>query len=138
MKSRTFAKHLAIFVAAVAAILIACNQGSEGDRCNPDLSHNECGSGLSCTQPALCPETYCCATDGTSTNPYCQTGCSGGAASMCNAGADDAGACAFACKSDPSDLSSSAASACSDDAGVVDAGTDATDASSPQDAAEGG
>jgi hypothetical protein len=65
-----------------------CNVGNEGERCNPDLSHDECGAGLSCTQPQYCPENYCCPTSGTSNNPYCQTGCNGGQASICAAGGD--------------------------------------------------
>jgi hypothetical protein len=69
--------------------------GGEGDRCNPFLSHDECGSGLQCTQPSLCPENYCCPTSGTSSNPFCQTGCNGGAASICAADMDP-DACAFA------------------------------------------
>jgi hypothetical protein len=80
---------------------------SEGDRCNPLDSHNECASGLVCTgqaslsSPAVpfCPENYCCSVDGNgninSTNPNCQPGCAGGAASICKGNADP-GACAFA------------------------------------------
>ena len=45
-----------------------CNVGNEGERCNPSLSHDECGSGLACTQPAYCPENYCCPTSGTSSS----------------------------------------------------------------------
>ncbi|HEY0869393.1 MAG TPA: hypothetical protein VGD55_03260 [Acidothermaceae bacterium] len=86
MKTSTLAKHLASLAATFAVVLLACNQGSEGDRCNPDLSHDECGSGLSCTTPVDCPESYCCASDGKSTNPYCQRGCNGGQASICASG----------------------------------------------------
>jgi hypothetical protein len=60
--------------------------GSEGDRCNPLLSHNECGDGLACMQPTDCPESYCCPTSGTSSNAFCQTGCNGGAYSIAVAG----------------------------------------------------
>jgi hypothetical protein len=67
-----------------------CNVGQEGERCNPKLSHDECGSGLSCQEPADCPENYCCPTTGTSSNPYCQQGCNGGQASICAAGGDAA------------------------------------------------
>lgn len=78
-----------LFVAAVlAAAATGCDTGNEGDRCNPDLSHDECGAGLSCQQPKDCPENYCCPTSGTSTNPYCQPGCAGGQASICAAGGD--------------------------------------------------
>ena len=69
-------------------IVVACEQGGEGNRCNPDLSHDECGSGLTCQQPLPCVENYCCPVDrSTSTNPYCQ-----GAPSVCPS--DDAGATA--------------------------------------------
>ena len=40
---------------------------------------------------AFCPENYCCPVDsngnltGASTNPFCQPGCSGGAAAICAA-----------------------------------------------------
>ena len=73
---------------ATAALAAGCNQGGEGDRCNPDLSHDECGAGLHCTQPVDCPENYCCPTSGNSNNPYCQPGCAGGQASICAAGGD--------------------------------------------------
>lgn len=91
--------------AVVAAALLAatthgCNQGAEGNRCNPNLigtspmyDEDECGSGLSCTQPSSCPESYCCPTTGPSANPYCQAGCNGGAAAGCAAGV--AADCAF-------------------------------------------
>ena len=49
-----------------------CDGGREGERCNPNLSHNECDDGLTCVQPASCAENYCCpANAGTSTNPFC-------------------------------------------------------------------
>jgi hypothetical protein len=72
-----------------------CNVGNLGERCNPDLSHDECGAGLVCTQPALCPENYCCPPPPApgqpapaNQNPYCMTGCNGGQASICAAGGD--------------------------------------------------
>ena len=78
---------------------------SEGTRCNPIDSHNECGSGLVCTgqqsSPAVpfCPENYCCSVDGNgninSKDPNCQPGCNGGAAASCTANKDP-GACALA------------------------------------------
>jgi hypothetical protein len=53
-------------------VVVACEQGAEGDRCNPDLSHDECNAGLTCQQPLPCVENYCCPVDrSTSTNPYC-------------------------------------------------------------------
>jgi hypothetical protein len=64
--------------------LAGCNQGAEGGRCNPDLSHNECNSGLTCQQPAQCPENYCCPATGASSDPNCQPGCTpGGVAGLC-------------------------------------------------------
>jgi hypothetical protein len=115
MSSTSFTKvsssaiHISLLVvslavtAAIAAAGCTAEEwggGGEGDRCNPDLSHDECGSGLACTQPALCPENYCCPTSGQSSNGYCQTGCNGGALSICMAttaaGNPDPNACAFA------------------------------------------
>jgi hypothetical protein len=66
----------ALGFAAVGA-MTACDQGKEGDRCNPDLSHDECNSGLTCQQPATCAENYCCPTPASSSsNPYCNgAGC---------------------------------------------------------------
>ncbi len=81
------------------------NNVSEGNRCNPLDSHNECASGLVCTgqgsSPAVpfCPENYCCSVDSNgnldSSNAFCQPGCAGGAASICTA-TKDPGACALA------------------------------------------
>jgi hypothetical protein len=125
-----------------ALVMAACSQGSEGDRCNPNLNagNPECNSGLTCMQPPLCPEAYCCPTlaDGglaPSASAWCQTGCNGGAASICNSGADAEAACEFACTNDPGDLSSANASSCSSSG--PDAGADApSEATSP--AADGG
>lgn len=72
----------------LASIATGCDTGNEGERCNPNLSHDECGTGLSCQQPKDCPENYCCPTDGTSSNPYCRPGCAGGQESICAAGGD--------------------------------------------------
>jgi len=81
----------ALLAAALLLLLTThgCNQGREGDRCNPTLvsvNEDECGAGLACTQPKDCPENYCCPTDRTSTDPFCQPGCNGGQASICAAG----------------------------------------------------
>ena len=73
---------------AVGAGAGGCNVGNEGERCNPSLSHDECGAGLACTQPTDCPESYCCPASGTSRNELCQPGCAGGQASACAAGGD--------------------------------------------------
>ncbi len=83
--------------AAVTSLVLlasACDGGGEGDRCNPNLSHDECGTGLSCQQPAYCPESYCCPTSGSSSNPFCQPGCNGGAAAICKADPTQTDACA--------------------------------------------
>jgi hypothetical protein len=102
---------LGTFLAVVSLAGEACIGGvsntdiSEGDRCNPSDSHNDCASGLVCTgqggSPTIpfCPENYCCSVDGNgninSTVPNCQPGCNGGAASICHANSDP-GACALA------------------------------------------
>lgn len=81
---------IALFCLGTVAVFGAggCRIGKEGERCNPSLSHDECGSGLACTQPVDCPENYCCPTSGTSSSDYCQPGCAGGQASICAAGGD--------------------------------------------------
>jgi hypothetical protein len=75
----------AFFVGLLLLGSAACNQGAEGDRCNPDLSHDECNAGLSCQQPKNCPENYCCPIEGESTSAFCQPGCAGGLAAICAA-----------------------------------------------------
>jgi hypothetical protein len=128
---------LAGTLAAATFVAVACNEGGftddnvpEGDRCNPLASHNECSSGLVCTQASkpdgtgfgqgsgpilpFCPENYCCSVDSmgniNSSNPNCQPGCNGGAAAICTAAAGSA-ACAFvACTADASVSSCVAAS----------------------------
>jgi hypothetical protein len=109
-----FARTLFLGGALLAALGFAgagCEGGltddgvTEGNRCNPLDSHNECGSGLVCTgqgsSPAIpfCPENYCCPLDSsgniTGGNDFCHPGCAGGAASICKANSDP-GACAFA------------------------------------------
>lgn len=61
----------------LVAVANGCDGGNEGDRCNPLGSHDECGSGLSCQQPATCAENYCCPDPASrSSNPYCNgAGC---------------------------------------------------------------
>jgi hypothetical protein len=64
----------AMFGIVVLSASFGCNQGREGDRCNPTLStdDNECNSGLTCQQSPTCAENYCCPTSLTSSlNPYC-------------------------------------------------------------------
>jgi hypothetical protein len=69
---------------ALGAFGTGCNQGGEGDRCNPLSSSPGCSSGLHCVQPPHCPENYCCP-EGPSNDPFCQPGCNGGHAAMCAA-----------------------------------------------------
>jgi hypothetical protein len=132
MRTTILVRTLAGAAAVLALAVAACQQSAEGDRCNPDLAAGEkdCNSGLTCTSAGpLCPENYCCpvAADGglgPSSNAFCQPGCNGGAASICNAGQDgDTAACEFACKNDPSDLSDPDAQCAPSSAG--EGGTDA-------------
>jgi hypothetical protein len=121
MKIRRRSSAIRVGIALVAGVLGAvgagCEQGAEGDRCNPDLSHNECNSGLSCQQPVNCPENYCCPTSGPSSNPFCQPGCSGGLESICAAD-PTYDACVTDAEAD------TAPEAATTDGGVPDAGTD--------------
>jgi hypothetical protein len=131
---------LALFALATVAC-IGQENVSEGERCNPFASSNTCASGLVCTgqgsSPTIpfCPENYCCAVNAAgeidSTNPNCQPGCNGGAASICNADKDP-GACAFA------DGGSLQASEALDSDGGGAAPTPVPDAGSPEGSAEGG
>ncbi len=86
---------LLVLATASVTALTACDEGNEGDRCNPDLSHDECNSGLVCSgpgtsQPLACVENYCCPTPASdSTNPYCNgKGCPAPADE--DSGSDDA------------------------------------------------
>jgi hypothetical protein len=71
---------VAVAMSALAVLAGGCDQGNEGDRCNPLLSHDECGGdtlvcsgpGTSYPLPGNCVENYCCPKDPTkSSNPYC-------------------------------------------------------------------
>jgi hypothetical protein len=113
MRTSLILKYVAGAAAVLTLALAACEQSAEGDRCNPDLAAGEsdCNSGLKCTAAGpLCPENYCCpytadGGPGPSSNSYCQPGCNGGAASICNAGQDgDVAACEWACANDQGDL----------------------------------
>jgi hypothetical protein len=70
---------LSAFALGAFVLTNGCDGGREGDRCNPNLSHNDCGSGLTCIQPSGCAENYCCPADPSkSSNPYCNgAGCFG-------------------------------------------------------------
>ena len=88
MKSLTFTS---IALLGVLAFGNGCDGGREGERCNPNLSHNECDDGLTCIQPSTCVENYCCpANPSASTSPFCNgQGCPApDAAPALDAGAD--------------------------------------------------
>jgi hypothetical protein len=58
---------------AAWASLLACEQGSEGDRCNPDLVNTtECNSGLSCVTPSSCVISVCCPSAPPYSDPQCE------------------------------------------------------------------
>jgi hypothetical protein len=77
IKGTLFTGRLSVLTIVAATIFLlgaACNEGHEGDRCNPKLFHdeNQCGHGLACQMPSTCVESYCCPSDPTtSTNPFC-------------------------------------------------------------------
>jgi len=85
-------KSIRIGVAPVviAAFIVGCDGGREGERCNPNLSHDECSEGLSCQRPATCAENYCCPTPyASSANPFCNgVGCPAAGNAAADAGAD--------------------------------------------------
>ncbi len=67
-----------VLSAALFSVIVAgCEQGAEGDRCNPDLNGNECNAGLTCQEPTACAAigagiTYCCPADlSSSSDPHC-------------------------------------------------------------------
>jgi hypothetical protein len=56
----------------LAGTTLGCEQGAEGDRCNPDLvDTTECNSGLSCVTPPSCVISVCCPSKGPYTDPNC-------------------------------------------------------------------
>ena len=71
MKSRILIGSFILTAALVFLVGNGCDGGREGERCNPNLSHNDCDDGLTCGQPSTCVESYCCPTTGTSNNPFC-------------------------------------------------------------------
>src|SRR5512140_1514762 len=101
MSSRTSDHRVSLFARAVALVALGsllvplangCDGGREGERCNPALSHDDCGDGLTCQQPTACAENYCCPADPTkSTSPTCNgAGCPAVDAGV-GAGAGDGG-----------------------------------------------
>jgi hypothetical protein len=72
MKASIVVGSIAVALTMVMLGKGCASGGSEGDRCNPKLSHDECNVGLSCRQPATCVESYCCPDPGkSSANPFC-------------------------------------------------------------------
>ena len=66
--------NVLLLLVSLALFAVGCHEGSEGDRCNPDLipSQSECNSGLTCQMPSTCVEAYCCPTDlSSSSNGFC-------------------------------------------------------------------
>jgi len=79
-KSARFGSAVGAAVLLVALGWTGCKGGSEGERCNPLLSHDECGGAdLVCSGPTTgyplpgtCVENYCCPKDPSkSTDPHC-------------------------------------------------------------------
>lgn len=73
MKNHRIVRPASFFsLLAIALLAYACDGGTEGARCNPLLSHDDCDDGLMCIQPATCAESYCCPSDPTkSASPFC-------------------------------------------------------------------
>jgi hypothetical protein len=65
-------RRLAAAVGLFALTCAAACKPSEGDRCNPLLFSDECGSGLACTYPAGCGVAYCCPPSTTNAPATCQ------------------------------------------------------------------
>ncbi len=57
----------------VASSLLGCEQGAEGDRCNPDLvGSDECNGGLICVTPSSCVISVCCPSAPPYSDPQCE------------------------------------------------------------------
>lgn len=68
------ASRIVIVTSALAVSIgtaSSCASPREGERCNSDLSHDECASHLTCTIPTNCSYAVCCPAAGTSSNPAC-------------------------------------------------------------------
>jgi hypothetical protein len=62
-----------LLAAAAILTLLGCEQGAQGDRCNPDLvDSDECNSGLTCVQPPSCVVNVCCPTSPPYSDPQCE------------------------------------------------------------------
>ena len=145
----------ATFVVAVVALALpACDQGRQGDRCNPYLiedssasnginggayNEDECNSPLTCQTPPTCVISVCCPTSPPYSDPNCAClaaippgGCPCSLTSLLpeEAGEDsgvDTGSDSAASDSGRTD------SGGTDSGGLVDSGGDATDAANPTD-----
>jgi len=72
-RSRFWFALATALVAVTAGMLAACEQGSEGDRCNPDLVNTtECNSGLACVTPSSCVISVCCPSAPPYSDPQCE------------------------------------------------------------------
>jgi hypothetical protein len=140
-KYRSGARIAALFVALVAgaAAFGGCDSGNEGSRCNPFLSHDECGDGLVCSGPGTshalpgnCVENYCCPADPTKSSiPYCNGTDTTCAAPDAGSTGDDGGDAA-----PESDASDAAPEASSGDASNASPGHDAASDAPGGDAAD--
>ena len=85
------ASLLPIVAIALAGIgYLACST-SEGERCLPEPSSDECAVGLSCVVPTNCVAAVCCPTDAPSSDPRCAPCPPAGAGGAGGGGAGDAG-----------------------------------------------
>jgi hypothetical protein len=114
-------RSVAALAAFAALALFACQQGAQGDRCNPDLiqpggatpqyNEDECHSPFSCQVPPTCVIAVCCPTKPPYTDPNCACFANPGASCACTvpalldagAGSDDAGTAADAPNDAPPD-----------------------------------
>jgi hypothetical protein len=56
-----------------SGVVLGCEQGTEGDRCNPDLvDTTECNSGLRCVTPSSCVVSVCCPVAPPYSDPQCE------------------------------------------------------------------
>jgi hypothetical protein len=150
----------ATFVVAVVALALpACDQGRQGDRCNPELiqdssaanginggayNEDECNSGLTCQMPPTCVISVCCPTSPPYSDPNCAClaaippgGCPCSLPSLLPS--EDAGEDSGEDSGTDSGSDSAASdsggpdSGGTDSGGLVDSGGDATDAANPTD-----
>ena len=88
----------ALLAGLAAPALPSCDQGAQGDRCNPYLyedaadkspngaayNESECNSGLACTIPPTCVIAVCCPTSPPYSDPNCECLANPGAACACS------------------------------------------------------